>query len=153
MDSSKRTFLKAAFFAINGALAALMGIPILGYVFGSIFRARGLQWVEAGALDDFKKPAPQRKRLKYVSSGFRPIEETLNAWIYTEGDEVTAYSSECPHVGCNVVWKEREGDGIFFCPCHGGEFARTGEVMAGPPPEPLKRLKTKVEGGKVFIEV
>lgn len=153
MDTTKRSFLKLAFVAINGALGALMGIPIFGYIFGSIFKARGLQWVEAGAIDDFRKPEPQRRRLKFISAGFRPIDQTLNAWITVEGDEVTAFSSECPHVGCNVVWKQREGAGIFFCPCHGGEFAKSGEVLAGPPPEPLIRLKTKIENGKVYIEV
>lgn len=154
MDSSKRSFLKLAFVGINGALGVLMGVPVLGYVLGPLFRKTESKWVEAGGVDEFKSGEPKARRLRYVSgSGYREVEKDRNVWVMNEGTGLTVFSSECPHVGCNVVWHGEEQGGVFICPCHGGHFNRNGDVLSGPPPRPLKRLATKVENGKVFIEV
>jgi len=72
-------------------------------------------------------------------------------WVVLEKGSPTVFSSECTHVGCNVLWKAEEGQ--FICPCHGGAFSREGEVLAGPPPEPLHRLPSRIENQKVYVEV
>ena len=109
---------------------------------------------DAGAPGEFSAE-PKRKKLQYVrSTGFREEQKSQNVWIHAEGPELVVYSSECPHVGCNVTWKHEAGkDGIFFCPCHGGEFDLAGKVLAGPPPSDLKRLPSKVENGKLLVQV
>ena len=147
------------FFALNGAAAALAGVPVVGYILGPVFRKRETRWIEAGAADAFRGATPKAVRLKYISSsGFKDRNVARTVWIRVDGDRVTTFSSECSHVGCNVVWKGRadgkeEAAGIFFCPCHGGEFDLEGNVLAGPPPAPLTRLPTKIEEGKLYIEV
>jgi len=51
-----------------------------------------------------------------------------------------AFSSVCPHLGCAVLWK-KESERLE-CPCHNGAFdARSGRVLAGPPPRPLARIR------------
>ena len=51
-----------------------------------------------------------------------------------------AFSSVCPHLGCAVLWKKESGR--LECPCHNGAFdARSGRVLAGPPPRPLARIR------------
>ncbi len=51
-----------------------------------------------------------------------------------------AFSSACPHLGCAVLWKKESGR--LECPCHNGAFdARSGRVLAGPPPHPLARIR------------
>jgi succinate dehydrogenase / fumarate reductase iron-sulfur subunit len=62
---------------------------------------------------------------------------------------VIAMSGECTHLTCPVdrrdVRKARDTPGAALeCPCHGGRFSRTGEVLAGPPPRPLRRLRVQV---------
>jgi cytochrome b6-f complex iron-sulfur subunit len=54
-------------------------------------------------------------------------------------------SGECTHLTCPVQKKDVEkgapgDDAPLRCPCHGGVFSRTGEVLDGPPPRPLRRL-------------
>ncbi len=50
---------------------------------------------------------------------------------------LVAYSSECTHLSCAVLWEDRK----LACPCHDGQFdPGTGEVVAGPPPRPLPKV-------------
>ena len=49
-----------------------------------------------------------------------------------------AYDASCTHLGCQVHYNKSEN----FCPCHGGTYdARTGAVLAGPPPRPLPKIR------------
>ena len=73
-------------------------------------------------------------------------------------DELIAMSGECTHVGCPVQKKQisKEGKtGPLSCPCHDGLFSRTGEVIYGPPPRPLRRLKLdalpKEADGDIYV--
>lgn len=150
-DQQRRTVLKAAVLALNAVMASLLGIPVVGYVVGPLFRKREALWVEAGSPGDFSE-APRAQRLRYTArTGFRELEHTRNVWISMKADELTVFSSECPHVGCNVLWKQEKGH--FVCPCHGGVFDREGTVLEGPPPRPLQTLPGKIENGTVYVQV
>ena len=58
---------------------------------------------------------------------------------------ILALSGECTHLACPVqdrTLKTEAGvDAPLTCPCHGGMFSQTGEVLAGPPERPLRRLQ------------
>lgn len=150
-DPQRRSLLKAAVVAINGLIASALGVPVFGYVLGPLFRKPEPQWVEAGKLADFGA-SPVSRRLKYVAQGgFRELERTRNVWVSIQQGAPTVFSSECTHVGCNVLWKDAEDR--FICPCHGGVFSLEGEVLDGPPPAPLNRLPNKVENGSLYIQV
>jgi len=60
-----------------------------------------------------------------------------------------AFSSVCPHLGCAVLWKKESGR--LECPCHNGAFdARSGQVLAGPPPRPLARIRLERRDDGVY---
>ena len=65
------------------------------------------------------------------------------------GGGLTAFSAICTHLGCLVSFNRMKGE--FICPCHGGRYDMAGNVVAGPPPAPLKRLPVRVEGGRVMV--
>ena len=62
------------------------------------------------------------------------------------GEQIAAYRDEhgllhrlspvCTHLGCIVNWNNAEKS--WDCPCHGGRYRATGEVIEGPPTENLK---------------
>lgn len=69
-------------------------------------------------------------------------------------ESVIALSAACTHMGCIVRWQD--SDRRFHCPCHNALFAENGtQVNARYKYElpPLPQLQTKVENGKVYVEV
>jgi cytochrome b6-f complex iron-sulfur subunit len=68
---------------------------------------------------------------------------------------------KCPHLGCTVPWKDSEpplrGDeqfskGQFHCPCHGSQYNRYGQIIAGPAPRPMDAFPVTIDGDKVKVE-
>jgi cytochrome b6-f complex iron-sulfur subunit len=58
-------------------------------------------------------------------------------------------SDVCTHNGCHVLWVESQG--VFGCPCHGGQYNMDGTVKSGPPPAPLAHLQVKVESSVLSV--
>lgn len=55
---------------------------------------------------------------------------------YRDSDgQLHLHSATCTHVGCIVHWNSFEH--CWDCPCHGSQFAITGEPLAGPALKPL----------------
>lgn len=71
--------------------------------------------------------------------------------IHTEEGEFYAYEQKCTHLSCAVFYKP--GTLKIECPCHNGWFdVKTGEVLQGPPPRPLKKLHVVVEGENIYVQ-
>ncbi len=66
-----------------------------------------------------------------------------------EDGALTAFSLVCTHLACTVNWNPEKR--VFHCPCHDGLFDANGNVISGPPPAPLERLKVEVKGDKVVV--
>ncbi len=125
----RRTFLKIA----GGAAAA----TALGGLGACAPATEGPGVVEV-PLDSI--PMGGRLEVRY---GEMPVELTRDT------DGVIARSLWCTHTGCDVKWKEDEQ--IYFCACHEGKYDAKGEVMAGPPPRPLRQLPITVTDTLVKI--
>ena len=70
--------------------------------------------------------------------------------IRLNDSEYVAYSQSCTHLMCPVHYDYRNQQ--IVCPCHSGFFdAKTGNVIAGPPPRPLPRYKVSVEGDQIVV--
>ena len=64
-------------------------------------------------------------------------------------DGPVAVRSRCTHFACLVSWNSQAGE--IRCPCHGGRFGPSGEVLGGPPPRPLESVPITVEDGEVWV--
>ncbi len=62
-----------------------------------------------------------------------------------------AFSETCTHRGCSLTEGELAGK-VVTCDCHGGQFDVTsGEVVGGPPDQPLQTFPVSVSGGDLNI--
>lgn len=152
MDTPRRAFLKFLLILTNGCLAALVGVPVLGYIVAPIARKREAMWVELGPADDIKPGPPVRRRIRYLAAeGFSKRLHNEIVWVTRNEDEFIVFSSVCPHLGCNVNWNPEAGE--YACPCHDGKFSADGSRLSGPPPRGLRRHPARVEDGRVMVEV
>jgi thiosulfate dehydrogenase [quinone] large subunit len=73
------------------------------------------------------------------------------AWaVHSASATFVAFSAICTHAGCTVQYDPSTVQ--FVCPCHGGTFdARTGRVVAGPPPAPLQAIPVRAVNGQLRV--
>lgn len=80
-------------------------------------------------------------------STFDPVSGEQAFLIKSDG-AVSMLSAVCTHAGCIVKWSASQRH--FACPCHRGTYDVDGSVLSGPPPEPLREIPVRVEGGEIF---
>jgi menaquinol-cytochrome c reductase iron-sulfur subunit len=61
--------------------------------------------------------------------------------------KVRAFNVVCPHAGCFVDFKPKQGH--FHCPCHDSSFALDGKILdpKSPSPRPLDDLPVEIRNG------
>lgn len=67
--------------------------------------------------------------------------------IKVSRDEVKAFSTVCPHLGCSINATPKG----YGCPCHTSSFSPEGQVVGGPSPRSMDRLEAKVEKDMVLV--
>jgi nitrite reductase/ring-hydroxylating ferredoxin subunit len=71
------------------------------------------RWVDVAAMSDLVEGQGQR-----VAAG------SVSAFVFRRGDSVTAVSSICSHLPCQLWWDG--GHGLLECPCHPASFTPQG---------------------------
>ena len=85
-----------------------------------------------------------------LTSGGDTVEGST--WLLRKASgEIVAFDPRCTHAQCAYAWVADANR--FACNCHGGAFALDGTVLAGPPPRPLDRFPTHVEGDAIVVDV
>jgi Rieske Fe-S protein len=151
---SRRDTMKLAIAAIGAFIASALGLPAIAYILGPALKSDDSQdWLRLGSLSkvEIGTPALFKPTVKR-QSGWIVDEQELGVYILTEdGQNYTAMSNICTHLGCRVRWIEDREQ--FLSPCHNGVFDKLGYVVSGPPPRPLDVFQTKVEDGNIYIQL
>jgi menaquinol-cytochrome c reductase iron-sulfur subunit len=80
-----------------------------------------------------------------------PNQEIGSIWIRKVGDQVIAFNTICPHLGCAVEHRASTGD--FYCPCHLSSFTVDGEKQNEIPPRGMDTLDVAVkDDGSVWVK-
>src|SRR6188472_343126 len=149
----RRRFLARVITTIHAAIAASLGVVLGGTVLSPLFGKQEENWLPAGTLSNLPEHDPLPVTLRVArEDGYNQVISRKNIFLLRTGDSgVVAIDSTCTHLGCGVRWDADEQ--LIKCPCHGGVYDRMGTVKSGPPPAPLARLTTKVEGDQILVQV
>ncbi len=151
--SSRRTFLFGISLLVNGAVGAVLAVPIIGYILGPSLRKVSSYnaWVTLGPLTDF--PEGETRLVDYRNPSATPLDGqtgTLPCWVRRiAGERFQVFAINCAHLGCPVHWFAQSK--LFLCPCHGGVYYADGSRAAGPPPRGLFEYRHKISGGQLMI--
>lgn len=148
----RRRFLSRVTLGLSGAIAAIVGAPILGYLLAPLFAREAETYVAVGdvsrfqpgstVLVEFEDPSP----LAWAG-------QTAKTALWVRSISATSFqvfNLNCTHLGCPVDW--RASAKLFLCPCHGGVFYADGSVAGGPPSRPLFEREWRVAGGKLMVK-
>lgn len=132
-----------------GTLASLiLGIPILGYLLGTLINRQRDDWVDLGLVGKF--PEKQTVLVNFDLPVLQPWDgDARKASAYVRHKDKTVFTDSagkfdggfvvfavnCAHLGCPVSWFPSSG--LFLCPCHGGVYYEDGLRASGPPPRGL----------------
>jgi menaquinol-cytochrome c reductase iron-sulfur subunit len=151
-DVSRRNFMVRAIVGIGVFIAAALAVPFGGFGILPALRKKMTEWSDAGTLSDLIVDEPQERRFyQIVKSGWQEEKQERSIWLVKRQDNtVSAYSPNCPHLGCGYRWSA--ADRRFKCPCHSSVFDINGKVLSGPAPRSLDTLPVKLESGKVLVK-
>jgi len=125
--STRRRFTNWLLGTSTGALLAAVFYPVTKFLTPPERTEAATNQVEAGPVND---PAFLEKGFKIVSFGAEPV-----IVIRVGAEEFRAFTATCTHLSCIVEYhKDKE---LIWCNCHNGNFNLKGQVVGGPPPNPL----------------
>jgi menaquinol-cytochrome c reductase iron-sulfur subunit len=150
---SRRQFFSKLSLALSGVFGALVGLPVVGFLFAPLARRAPEIWQAVGGMQDFT--IGETALVTFLDPSPLPwagIAARSSAWLRRESDDrFVAFAINCTHLGCPVRWLADAN--IFMCPCHGGVFYRDGQAAAGPPERPLFQYQVRVRDGQVELLV
>lgn len=138
-----------------GLANAAIGAQVLGDLLNGEENPYSDMFYPHREIPDIKQKAEKEESKKYSASIHRRKVDTLKSGeaiiLEKDDDKVGVYKDDkgelhhldmtCTHLGCGVEWND--GDKTWDCPCHGSRFKATGEVVAGPATDPLKKVENK----------
>ena len=151
---SRRAFFASLLGVCSGAIATVVGMPMLRYVLYPVQAAtKASKWTEVGDASEFEKiDKPIMKTISLTQrDGWREVVSQQPVFVSRSAEgHFQVLSPICPHLGCSVSWHSDKDK--FICPCHGGQFSADGSRISGPPPRGLDKLEAQVKDGKLEVE-
>ncbi len=149
---SRRDFVALTTAAVGALIGAIVGLPAIAYLLDPAFKtSTAAAWIPLGKLDSFPVGVPTLATFtRSKTNGWEKSTNSYGAFVLRKSEtEVVVYSNVCTHLSCHVNWNPDQKE--FICPCHDGRFDINGQVTKEPPPRPLDKYETKIEGGTLSI--
>jgi Rieske Fe-S protein len=150
---SRRVFLFKLSLLLNGAVGAVLAVPIVGYLLGPALKknASDNAWINLGPLNDF--PEGETRLVNFRNPATTPWDGQtgdIPCWVRRiSGESFQVFAINCAHLGCPVRWFAQSK--LFLCPCHGGAYYEDGSRASGPPERGLFEYAHKIVSGSLMI--
>ncbi|MGD0892807.1 MAG: Rieske 2Fe-2S domain-containing protein [Terracidiphilus sp.] len=150
---SRRVFLFKLSLLLNGAVGAVLAVPILGYLLGPALKKSSNEdsWIKLGPLGDF--PEGETRLVNFRNPVTTPWDGQtgdIPCWVrHISGSNFQVFAINCAHLGCPVRWFAQSR--LFLCPCHGGAYYEDGSRASGPPERGLFEYEHKIVADCLMI--
>jgi menaquinol-cytochrome c reductase iron-sulfur subunit len=150
---SRRAFLFKIALVLNGAVGAVLAVPVLGYLLGPALRRDKdyKSWISLGPVSNF--PEGETRLVDYrnpVTTDSDGATGNVPCWVrHIEGEHFQVFAINCAHLGCPVRWFSQSR--LFMCPCHGGAYYEDGSRASGPPERGLFEYQYSVLNNSLMI--
>jgi len=157
-DEDRRRFLKVATCAIGGGVGAALVAPALALLVDPATQVTvtgPTTPIDVGPADLFRVGEPPRKVdviapvVKDAWTSSRNVVLGAAFIQRTAGDQISALSAVCPHLGCAVGWDNAAQN--FLCPCHDSRFSAEGARLTGPAERGLDALPLAIVEGRLQL--
>jgi menaquinol-cytochrome c reductase iron-sulfur subunit len=150
---SRRVFLFKLSLLLNGAVGAVLAVPIVGYLLGPALKKSSSEnaWIDLGPLSDF--PEGETRLVNFrnpITTAWDGQTGDIPCWVRRiSGNDFQVFAINCAHLGCPVRWFAQSR--LFLCPCHGGAYYEDGSRASGPPERGLFEYQHKITSGNLMI--
>lgn len=150
---SRRVFLFKLSLLLNGAVGAVLAVPIFGYLLGPALKKSSNEdkWISLGPLINF--PEGETRLVNFRNPVTTPWDGQtgdIPCWVrHISGNDFQVFAINCAHLGCPVRWFAQSK--LFLCPCHGGAYYEDGSRASGPPERGLFEYALKIDAGNLMI--
>jgi menaquinol-cytochrome c reductase iron-sulfur subunit len=152
---SRRAFLFKLSLLANGAVGAVLAVPIIGYLLGPAMKkgSSSDSWIALGPISDF--PENETRLVNFRNPITTPWDGQtgdIPCWVRrVSGSTFQVFAINCAHLGCPVRWFAQSR--LFLCPCHGGAYYADGSRASGPPERGLFEYDHKIIANTLMIKV
>lgn len=149
----RRAFLFKLALLLNGAVGAVLAVPIVGYLIGPALRKSTGEnsWIDLGPVSGF--PEAQTRLVNFrdpFTTEWDGQTGDIPCWVRRiQGNDFQVFAINCAHLGCPVRWFAQSK--LFLCPCHGGAYYEDGSRASGPPERGLFEYEHKILGDCLMI--
>ena len=150
--AGRRGFLVRLIQGTYALIGATLAFVVGGAFVAPSFGRRETRWLHAGDASRLQEGTPLPITLRVARpDGPSEVVDRKIVYLVKTGSDVRALDSTCTHLGCRTRFNAETRQ--IECPCHGGVYDVTGQVLSGPPPGPLRVMTTRVENGQVMVQV
>jgi menaquinol-cytochrome c reductase iron-sulfur subunit len=152
---SRRAFLFKLSLLANGAVGAILAVPIIGYLLGPAVKKSSSydSWIALGPISDF--PENETRLVNFrnpITTSWDGQTGDIPCWVRrVSGSTFQVFAINCAHLGCPVRWFAQSK--LFLCPCHGGAYYADGSRASGPPERGLFEYDHKIIANALMIKV
>lgn len=151
-EAGRRSFFVRLIQGTYALIGATLAFVVGGAVVAPSFGRRETMWLHAGDAKSLEEGTPTAITLRVARpDGPSEVVDRKVVYLVKTGDQVRALDSTCTHLGCRTRFNSETKQ--IECPCHGGVYDVTGNVISGPPPAPLRAMSTRVDNGQVMVQV
>jgi Rieske Fe-S protein len=149
----RRRFLKWLTNGLGALFGVVLGIPAIAYLLDPRNRpVPAGDFKTVGRLSGLKAETPQQvviRAVRWDAWTLHPNDVIGRVWLVRRGGEqVDAYTTICPHLGCSINYEENKKQ--FICPCHNGTWDLATcqpvkfENRTNPAPRGMDRLELQL---------